>query len=148
MRLRIVGVDLPGRSADTNPAGPAYRDVHVGVQRRDEVIDLVPGDAESAVWAFEVTATAEPADFGGPFIHGRRGARFVYLAWGGVVAGDGFRMFRRAKIHPADAGAELIGAAAGGGGVLVARLGLTDAKGGPVCATVRPPLVSWAVERS
>ncbi|WP_307249288.1 DUF5990 family protein [Catenuloplanes indicus] len=141
--MRIVGVDLPGRWADTNPAGPPYRDVHVGVQRRDEVIDLVPGDAESAVWAFEVTAKAEPVDFGGPFIHGKRGARFVYLAWGSAVAGGGFHTFRRAKIHPVDAGMELVAEAAAGRGVLTARLGLTDAEGGPVCATVRPPLVRW-----
>ncbi|MDR7319769.1 MULTISPECIES: DUF5990 family protein [Catenuloplanes] len=143
MRLRIVGVDLPGRTADTDPAGPPYRDVHVGVQRRDEVVDLVPGDAASAVWDLEVTAKPEPVDFGGPFVHGRRGARFVYLAWGSVAAGGGFHTFRRAKIHPADAGAGLVTEAAAGRGVLVARLGLTDARGGPVCATVRPPLVRW-----
>ena len=29
-------------------------------------------------------------------------------------------------------------------GRLVARLGLTDAKGHPVCAHVRPPLIDWS----
>ncbi|WP_306839307.1 DUF5990 family protein [Catenuloplanes nepalensis] len=48
-----------------------------------------------------------------------------------------------AKIHPADAGPQLLAGAVAGRGVLVARLALTDPKGGPVCATVRPPLVRW-----
>ncbi|MFI5841340.1 DUF5990 family protein [Catenuloplanes sp. NPDC051500] len=143
MLLRIEGVDLPGRVADTNPSGPAYVNVHVGIQRRDEVISLVPADAESAVWEAEVAVKDGP-DFGGPFIHGKRGARFVYLSWGSVGAGGAFHGFRRVKIHPADAGADLVTAAVAGG-VLVARLRLTDAKGGPICATVRPPLVSWTV---
>ena len=29
-------------------------------------------------------------------------------------------------------------------GLLVGRLGLTDAKGGPICASVRPPLIDWS----
>jgi len=29
------------------------------------------------------------------------------------------------------------------GGLLIGRLGLTDAKGGPVCAAVRPPQIEW-----
>ncbi|MGH3559093.1 MAG: DUF5990 family protein [Mycobacterium sp.] len=28
-------------------------------------------------------------------------------------------------------------------GLLVGRLGLTDAKGNPLCARVRPPQISW-----
>jgi hypothetical protein len=31
-------------------------------------------------------------------------------------------------------------------GVLIARLGLTDPKGHPICARVRPPVVSWTAE--
>jgi hypothetical protein len=31
-------------------------------------------------------------------------------------------------------------------GVLVGRLGLTDPKGGPLCASVRPPVVQWSAE--
>jgi Family of unknown function (DUF5990) len=28
--------------------------------------------------------------------------------------------------------------------VLVGRVGLTDPKGNPVCASVRPPLIEWS----
>ncbi|WP_308285513.1 DUF5990 family protein [Actinoplanes hulinensis] len=30
--------------------------------------------------------------------------------------------------------------------VLVGRLGLTDVDGGPLCARVRPPVITWTVE--
>jgi hypothetical protein len=30
------------------------------------------------------------------------------------------------------------------GGPLVGRLGLTDRKGHPLCAAVRPPLIEWS----
>jgi len=30
-------------------------------------------------------------------------------------------------------------------GLLIGRLGLTDAKGQPQCAAVRPPLIDWSV---
>jgi hypothetical protein len=54
-----------------------------------------------------------------------------------------FTLFRRAKLFLADVDPEII-AAAERSGSLVARLGLTDAKGHPVCARVRPPAVQWS----
>jgi hypothetical protein len=30
--------------------------------------------------------------------------------------------------------------------MLVGRLGLTDAKGNPLCAAVRPPVIEWSAE--
>jgi Family of unknown function (DUF5990) len=52
-------------------------------------------------------------------------------------------MFRRAKLVLADIGAEII-AAAEQSGELTARLGLTDARGHPVCARIKPPAVEWS----
>ena len=54
-----------------------------------------------------------------------------------------FVMFRRAKLHLDAIPAQVLEDAVVGG-VLVARLGLTDAKGQPLCAAVRPPLVEWS----
>jgi hypothetical protein len=31
-------------------------------------------------------------------------------------------------------------------GLLVGRLGLTDARGNPLCAAVRPPVIEWSAE--
>jgi uncharacterized protein DUF5990 len=53
-------------------------------------------------------------------------------------------MFRRAKLMLADVPGDVLAKAATKG-VLVGRLGLTDAKGQPLCAAVRPPAIEWSV---
>jgi hypothetical protein len=52
-------------------------------------------------------------------------------------------MFRRAKLMVADIDPALLAAVAADDGTLVAELGLTDGRGGPLCARVRPPAVTW-----
>jgi hypothetical protein len=137
VRIRIEGTDLPGRRFGTD-----YDNVHVGVQCRREVVDLVPGDAPTATWTFDVAAKPD-ADVGGPYVHGPHGGRFLYLSWGTVDDKAGFAMFRRAKIHFEDVPADLLAAAAAGSGVLVGRIRLTDGCGAPLCARVRPPFIGW-----
>ena len=147
MRIRIEGSDLPGRR-DGDEAARLRRDnVHVGVQRKAEVIDRVPADAPAAAWELEVTSREIDGllDVGGPWVHGRPGARFLYLSWG-AVDGPAFAMFRRAKLLFGDIPTELLRAAHEDGGVLVGRLGLTDAHGEPTCARVRPPDITWSRE--
>ncbi|MGV9263040.1 DUF5990 family protein [Kitasatospora sp. NPDC003701] len=144
VRIRIEATDLPGRSCPGAPGFPGYDDIHVAVQRRgrpQELLEPVAGDAAGAVWTLECTVKAGP-DLLGPYVQGGPGARFVYLSW---VAGgaEGFTMFRRAKLM-LDAVPPGTVEAAVRGGLLVARLGLTDAKGHPLCAAVRPPLVAWS----
>ena len=135
MQIRIEGRDLPPLIG-----------VEVGVQRKSEVVDRVPAFAGSAVWEFDVTAREIDGllDVGGPWVHGRPGARFLYLSWG-RVSGDDFAMFRRAKLLFGDIPTAMLRAAFEGGGVLVAELGLTDDLGGPRCARVRPPDVVWSL---
>jgi hypothetical protein len=57
MRIRIEGVDLPGRSCGpSNDVPDGYRNIHVGIQRRgkrDELLGPTPGDAPAARWTFE-----------------------------------------------------------------------------------------------
>jgi hypothetical protein len=148
IQVTIFGSGLPGR--DISPRGnfPGARNIHVGVQRKgrpDELLGLTPGDAPSAHWDFEATATSAGGggvDFKGQYIQGRPGARFIYLSWGTVDDGT-FAMFRRAKlmldaIHPATLDA------ARRYGSLIGRLELTDTSGHPLCAAVRPPLIRWS----
>jgi hypothetical protein len=142
----IEGVNLPGRHCG---AGEGYDNVHVGVQRGKEVVDLHPGDAPSARWAFDLADKDLPdggVDVGGPFAQGRRGDRFVYLSWGTVDAGGGFTMFRRAKLMLAAVDHSVVAAARRPGARLVGRLGLTGGDGGPRCAAVRPPGIEWSAE--
>ena len=120
MEVVIEGVNLPGRSCG---AAEGYDNVHVGVQRGKEVVELHSGDAASARWGFELVDRDLPdgtVDFGGPFVQGRRGDRFVYLSWGTVDGDGGFTMFRRAKLM------------------------LAAVDGTPRCAAVRPPGIDWS----
>jgi hypothetical protein len=146
VRVRIEAFAFPGRTCAPRGAGERYENVHVGVQRRGEVIELVTGDAEAAQWSFEVTTRVDEdgaIDVGGPFVHGRLGDRFVYLSWGTVDGAGAFEMFRRAKLHFADADPDAVRLAREGGGTLVGRIGLTDRCGDPRCARVRPPDLVW-----
>jgi hypothetical protein len=147
VHIRIEGSDLPGRAAGTQAGALRLGNVHVGVQRKAEVVGRVPVDAPSATWEIEVTSREVDGllDVGGPWVHGRPGARFLYLSWGAVDDGS-FAMFRRAKLLFGDIPTGMLRAAHDGGGVLVARLGLTDEHGGPRCARVRPPDITWTLE--
>jgi hypothetical protein len=149
MQIRIEATDLPGRSCGPSADRPdGHHNIHVGVQRKgppDDLLGVVPADAPRAIWTIDCTTAqaANGVDVKGPFIHGRPGARFIYLNWGVVDADSRFTMFRRAKLMfdgvPRDVLAEAIERC-----VLVGRLGLTDAKGNPLCAAVRTPLIDWS----
>ncbi|MFE5582391.1 DUF5990 family protein [Kitasatospora sp. NPDC056531] len=147
MELRIEATDLPGRECGGGPGFPGYRDIHVAVQRRGrpaELIDPQPGDAAQARWSLECEAKRLPdggVDITGRYVQGGPGGRFVYLNWV-THEGDTWSLFRRAKLLLAAVDPSTVEAAVASGS-LVARFGLTDAKGHPLCAAVRPPLVTW-----
>ncbi|MHB8574079.1 MAG: DUF5990 family protein [Dehalococcoidia bacterium] len=138
--VRIVGRNLPGRRfGDCEP-------VYLGIQRAREVVDLAPGDADAAVFDFSVDVvldTVGGVDFRGPYVHGRRGERFIHLSWGELKADAGFAMFRRAKLHLSALDRQDVERVLMPGALLEATLELTDARGGPVCASLRPPQVRW-----
>jgi hypothetical protein len=50
LRVEIVRADLPGTSCGPSPEGGTYRDIHVGLKRARETIELIPGDATEARW--------------------------------------------------------------------------------------------------
>ncbi|MFD0020469.1 DUF5990 family protein [Streptomyces sp. NPDC058382] len=147
MQIHIEGSRLPGRTGGPGGDFAGYENIHVGVQRKDrpgELFGLLPGDAPSASWTLDCAAavTGDGVEVSGPYVQDRLGGRFVYLSWG-TVDGDGhFSMFRRAKLMFADIGADVMEAAVRSGH-LTARLALSDARGGPLCGRVRPPLAEW-----
>jgi len=143
MRIVIEGHDLPGAAFVSD--GVPLHNVHVAVQIGKGPVGLVRGDADRARWEIDVpTVLADGGvDLRGPAVHGKKGERFLYLTWGDVDAGGSFSMFRRAKLMIGDVEPELLAAAAADDGVLVASLALTDERGGPRCARVKPPLISW-----
>jgi hypothetical protein len=148
VEIRIEGVNLPGRACGASPDFPGYENIHVGIQRRtprDQLLGLTPGDASAAAWTIDcdVVETPTGVDIKGPYIQGRPHGRFIYLSWGTVDGKGTFNMFRRAKLWLDAVDAHTLDAARISQR-LVARLGLTDAKGQPLCASVRPPLVQWS----
>jgi hypothetical protein len=146
--IRIEASQLPGRDCGQAPGFPGYRNIHVGVQRRarrDDLLGLHPGDAPAAVWELEAAATMKEGgwDLLGPYVQGGPGGRFVYLSWGTVDDAGVFSMFRRAKLWLEAIPSTVLDVAVKTG-PLVGRLGLTDSRGHPLCASVRPPLIEWS----
>jgi hypothetical protein len=143
VQIRIVGTQLPGRECGSSGDFPGYRNIHVGVQRknrREELLDLHAGDAPTAAWTLD--CAVDGTDVRGPYIQGPPGGRFIYLNWGTVDDAGHFTLFRRAKLMLEDVPVDVLDAAATSG-LLVGSLGLTDVKGHPLCARVRPPLITW-----
>lgn len=141
----ILGQNLPGlRYCE-------YHHVHVGVQRGTQVIDLVPGDAPEAVFAFTIDVVRGEdgqIDFRGPFVQGKRGARFLYLSWGECVPDGQFRMFRRAKLLLSALAEPEIADALVADTVIEAVVNLTGPRGDPICASLRPPQIRWRIKES
>jgi hypothetical protein len=147
MQIEIEGFDLPGR-AFCDSDGGSLTNVHVGVQIKTDPCQLVSGDASEARWALDVLVDEQPGggfDFRGPAVHGRRGDRFLYLTWGNVDDDGGFHMFRRAKLMLGRIDPKLIATAARRRRPLIGTIRLTDDRGGPRCARVDPPDLTWAI---
>lgn len=149
--IRIVGTDLPGTSCGPSPERPdGHHGIRVAVQGRKGPGDLVgisAGDASTVTWDLACTVVRPPPDVDvrGPQIQGPPGGRFIYLSWGTNDGPDGFRMFRRAKLW-LDAVPPSVWEVACDSGRLVGRLGLTDERGNPLCAAVRPPGIAWSAD--
>ena len=139
MLIRIEGYDVP------SGAGSHLR---VGVQRLKAVEQLATTDTDLRTWDLEATVHRDAdgaIDLRGPYVHGRRGDRFLYLSWGTTDSGGNITMFRRAKLMLAAVDDMVVEAAETGGRPLVGRLSLTGRDGTPVCAAVRPPAIAWTV---
>ena len=144
MRIRIRGRNLPGRTFVSD--GEVLHNVHVGVQERKDPVGLVPGDAPSAAWDVEVGLKVDAhgdLDFRGPAVQGRPGERFLYLTWGDVGTDGSFAMFRRAKLMLGAIDPVVVRDAEDSGRPLLADIDLSDECGGPRCAQVHPPALTW-----
>lgn len=73
------------------------------------------------------------------------GDRFLYLTWGDVGPDGSFAMFRRAKLMLDRIDADLVRAAERAGQPMIATVDLTDGRGGPRCARVDPPALTWGM---
>jgi Family of unknown function (DUF5990) len=148
VRVAITGINLPGR-AFCRPDGSSMDNVHVGVQVRQDPTGLVRADESEACWEVDVEVVRKDGvlDFRGPAVHGKRGDRFIYLTWGDVGPDNTFEMFRRAKLILDRVEPELIESAMETGCLRVV-VDLTDGRGGPRCARVDPPALTWSAREA
>jgi hypothetical protein len=149
--MRIRGHTLPGLwcGARIDGVPEPYGPVHVGIQRKREVIEITPGDVSEAVFEFPVEIKEKDGalQFHGPFVQRRLPEQYVYLSWGEVKQPGRFHMFRRAKLHLTTISPDLIRQVLDGGGIVEGDLALTDRRGDPLCASVRPPAITWSIVR-
>jgi hypothetical protein len=129
VQIRIEAFDLPGNSCGPGPdSSGGFQNIHGGVQRRnrrDILLGLARGDASSATRTADCDAVTSRngLDLKGPHIQGPPGGRFIlwFDAIPPLVIENAMKL-----------------------GLLVGRLGLTDPKGNPLCAAVRPPVIEWS----
>ncbi|HEV7645193.1 MAG TPA: DUF5990 family protein [Pyrinomonadaceae bacterium] len=148
LTIKVICNNLPGAEFDDDAKGLHYRDVHVGIQRGEDVIETVRGDSKTAEFAPVFKVAELPggaANFLGPFAKGTKDQRFFYLSWGELGKNNIFRMFRRAKIHLSHLKWADVERAAKANSALTVHLSLTDHCGWPLCASVKPPYVKWDI---
>ena len=166
MTVVIEGTELPGLTCQPEPGGTVYRNIHVALATTAGGIaegqswlavplkprvaaEPFPGDAKQTRWELTVTvrgSAGDGYDFTGPSVSGDRTDRNLGLVWG-EVPGDGtLQLFRGAKLRLVDVPADLITDAMRPGRCLLARVRLTDDRGNPVCAGLRPSHLTWSAE--
>jgi Family of unknown function (DUF5990) len=69
--------------------------------------------------------------------------RFLYLSWVQLKPGRRFEMFRRAKIKLGHLTWDAVQKSIMTNKPLLAKLSLTDERGGPLCATLRDQHIKW-----
>jgi hypothetical protein len=134
---KLPGTQFEGRTA-----------VRLGIQNGKDVIEDVPGDAQSVTFTVPLRVTGNPKNgqpnFLGPFAHGTPDQRFLYLCWG-ERQGESWETFRRAKVHLSHLSWQVIDKALETGQPIKAFMDMTDDKGGPLCASIKDDKIEWKI---
>lgn len=138
--VEIVCTKLPGED------WAGGRPLHLGIQKDQEMMEHASAGSKQVVFR-PVLRVRRHADgspsFLGPFAQGPRNERFIYLVWAIVENGVPQRMVGRIKLHLNHLPWASVEKAAAGKLPIRATLSLTDGKGKPVMASVRPPAAQW-----
>ena len=136
VNVTIVAIDPPFAAGDG---------VLFGLQSRHVVDDPLPASTTTEFHTtIDVVRTANSGvDFVGEHVHGRRGDRFIYLAWGIPDPTEPFVMFARAKIKLGHIPADLLSVSVNSGQPLIAELQATNPKGQPASGTIKPSSIDW-----
>jgi len=135
--IEIVCTELPG--AD-------FSSLHLGIQRDEAITEVASADSKRIVFKPVLRARRNAdgsVNFLGPFAQGPKAERFIYLNWatmkGNVLTG----MVGRIKLHLNHITWAAVEKAAAGNKPVRVKLALTNAKGKPVMASVRPDVAKW-----
>ena len=162
----IEGTELPGLTCQPEPDGTVHRNIHVALTTTAKgiaegqpwltvplkpglAVDPFPGDAEEARWEVPVTVRGsadDGYDFTGPPVGGDRTDRNLGLVWGDVPGDGTLQLFRGAKLRLVDVPPAVITDAMRPGHSLIGRVRLSDDRGNPVCARLRPSHLTWSAE--
>lgn len=117
------------------------------MQRGKGVEDPVSADRTSVFEIeFDIEFEGSTVDFKGAYVHGKRGDRFLYLAWGVPDSAEPFVMFARAKIKLGDLDIDLVRQAVSDGVGLVCEVAATNDRAQPASGTIKPPAASWSLQ--
>ena len=119
--------------------------IFLGIQRKQEILEETPATHKEKIFKVQVKLSegknGQP-NFTGAYVFGKTGDKFLYLVWF-IKTSMGNEGFRRAKIKLQDLSWKQIRRAIVRQDPIRARIILTDAKGGPICASVKPPYIEW-----
>lgn len=129
----------------TDPPFTAKDGVLFGLQSRHDVDDPRPASVTTEFHTtIDIIRTANSGvDSAGEHVHGRRGDRFVYLAWGLPDPSGPFVMFARTKVKLDSITVALLDVSVNNGQPLMAELRATNPKGQPASGTIKPPSIDW-----
>lgn len=125
-----------------------YAHLRLGIQEREDIVQDAPCSDGAACFRFVLEATWDEADgsmiWRGGYAHGPRADRFIYLCWG-AWGEHGWQHFRRAKVPLKNINRTLILQALQEGRPLRARIRMTDDRGEPAAATLKPDQATWTL---
>lgn len=139
--IEIVCEALPGLQYEGR--GP----LHLGIQQDAKIVEAAPADRDRIVFrpVLRVRRHSDgSANFLGPFAHGPRAERFIYLNWLIVRGGVQGERIGRIKLHLNHIEYKDAEKAAARKKPIKVTLQLTSEKGKPVFASVRSDKASWS----
>ncbi|MES2461700.1 MAG: DUF5990 family protein [Armatimonadota bacterium] len=144
--VQIIGEDLPAINFGDRGTSENLSRLFIGIQKGNDVVDLVPVTAERAAFTSVFSVSPLPngrTNFLGPYAHGTRTARFCYLSW--LMEGEhgGMSVFSRIKLHLSPLPWARVEAAARAETPIGMRFSLLGKKGGPICASVPEEAIDW-----
>lgn len=135
--FEIVCTDLPG-------AGSSH--LHLGIQRDKVMIEAATAESKRIVFKPTLRARRNAdgsVNFLGPFAHGPKAQRFIYLVWATTDGNVPSAVAGRIKLHLNHIQWRAVQKAATGNKPIRVRLALTNAKGNLVMSSVRPDVAKW-----